>query len=263
MFEITRYQARRRVKGTAAMVVGFGAFALLMIGIFPSIESSGVDFEAYIESLPDAFQTSFGIEAFDTMEGFLAVEFYQFIWVLLLGLYVAYAAGDAIASDVERGRLDLVLATPLSRSRVLLERFLSLIATILVLNLVVPLVIFGGVLAVGEEVSFGSLVAVHALSIPYLLVCGSLGLVLSVSVSRGTYATRGAIAVVFLLFVVHSVTGGTNFEWLGWLSPTLYYDPTEILVEESIDVGGAALLSVAAAVLLEASRQIFTVRDLG
>jgi len=261
MLEITRYHARRRVKGTVAMTIGFAAFCALIVGIFPSIEASGVDFEAYIESLPEAFQTSFGVEAFATMEGFLAAEFYQFIWVLLLGLYMAYAAGDSIASDVERGRLDLLLATPVSRTQVLLERFLALFGTVLVLNIVMPLVIFGIVLAVGEEVALGSILLVHAFSIPYLAVCTAIGLVLSTAVTRGNVATRGAIAVVFLLFVLHSVTGGTNFDWLGWASPTLYYDPSEILVEETVDLAGALVLMVGTLLLLTLARTIFLGRD--
>lgn len=262
MLEITRYHARRRVKGTIAMTVGFGVFALLIVGIFPSVEASGVDFESYVESLPEAFQTSFGVEAFGTVDGFLAAEFYQFIWVLLFGLYMAYAAGDSIAGDIERGRLDLVLATPLSRTRILVERFLALLTTVFVLNLVLPLVVFGGTLAIGETVDFGSIVSVHALSIPYLVACTTIGLVLSTAVSRGNLAQRGGIAVVFLLFVLHSVTGNTNFEWLGWLSPTLYYDPSEILVEGTLDVAGSLVLTVASVLLLGLSRQIFLERDI-
>lgn len=262
MLEITRYHARRRVKGTAAMTIGFGVFAMLIVGIYPSMEASGVDFESYIESMPEAFQTSFGAEAFGTVDGFLAAEFYQFIWVLLFGLYMAYAAGDSIAGDIERGRLDLVLATPLSRTHILVERFLALLTTIVVLNLVMPLVVFGGILAIGESVDFASILFVHALSIPYLLACTAIGMVLSTALSRGTLAQRAGIGVVFLLFVLHSVTGGTNFEWLGWLSPTLYYDPSEILVEETLDVAGSVVLTVASVLLLGLSRQIFVERDI-
>ena len=48
---------------------------------------------------------------------------YQFLWLLLLGLYVAYSGGALVAADVETGQLDMLLATPISRSRVAVEKY--------------------------------------------------------------------------------------------------------------------------------------------
>jgi len=260
--EITRYEARRRVRGTLALTLGVGLFGLLMIAIYPSIEASGVDFEAYAESLPPAVQAGFGIDAIATVEGFLAVELYQFLWLLLLGLYVAYTAGGTIAGDVESGRAELLLAAPVSRARYLVEKFLSLLVPVAVLNLVVPLFVYGGVLAVGESLSAADLLAVHLLSVPYLLACAGFGLFLSTLVPRADVAQRVAIATVFGLFLVDSVTVDTDYEWLGTLSPTRYYDPTEVLVESTYDVTGAVVLLLAGAVLVLASVAAFRRTDL-
>jgi ABC-2 type transport system permease protein len=259
MLDIARYEARRRVRGTVALTVLLGLFALLMIGLFPSISESGADFEAYVESLPPAVREGFGVSgaAITTIEGFLSTEFYTFVWLLLLGLYVAYAAGDTVAGDIEDGRMDMLLAAPVTRARVLAEKFLSLLTPILVLNLVMPLFVYGGLMLVGESIDAVDLAAVHLLSVPYLLACGSLGTLLSVTVHRADAAQRGGIAAVFVLFILESVTVDTDYEWLGLLSPTRYYDPAEILIEESYDLVGAAVLLVAAIVLLSASRVIF------
>jgi ABC-2 type transport system permease protein len=114
---------------------------------------------------------------------------------------------------------------------------------------------------VGESIDPASLVLVHLFSVPYLFVAASVGLLCSVLLSRGDTAQRVAIAVVFMLFVLDSVTAGTNFEWLAALSPTRYYDPTEILVEGSVDVGGAVVLLAAGLGLLGVSRALFLRRD--
>ena len=260
MFEVTRYEANRRVRSTLALAVGLGLFGGLVIGIFPSIEASGVDFEAYVESLPEALQESFGTTAFGTIEGFLATEFYQFAWVLLLGLYVAYAAGGTVAGRLDR--LELVLAAPVSRSRVIVEKYVSLLTPIVVLNLLMPLFVYASVLLVGESISFVDLLLVHLFSVPYLLACTSIGLLLSVVLPRGDLAQRGGIAAVFLLFVLDSVTGPTDFEALGAVSPTRYYDTTEILVEGTYDVGGAIILLTAAFLLLAVARAQFLRADI-
>jgi len=259
MLELARYEARRRLRGTVALTVLLGLFALLMIGLFPSVSESGADFEAYVESLPPAVREGFGVSgaAITTVEGFLSTEFYTFVWLLMLGLYVAYAAGGTVAGDIEDGRMDMLLATPVTRARVLGEKFLSLLTPVLVLNLVMPLFVYGGLMLVGESIDAVDLAAVHLLSVPYLLACGSLGTLLSVTVHRADAAQRGGIAAVFVLFILESVTVDTDYEWLGLLSPTRYYDPAEILIEGTYDLVGAAVLLIATVLLLSASRAVF------
>lgn len=261
MFEVLRYEAGRRLRGSLVTGVGLGVFALLVVTIFPSIETSGVDFQAYAESLPPAFRNAFGLEAFGTIEGFLAAEFYQFVWVLLFGLYMGYLAGGLLAGAVEDDRIELVLSAPLSRTRYLLETYLSLLTPVVVLNVLVFGFVLAALTAIGESLAVQDLLTVHLFSIPYLLVCGAIGLVLSVVFDRAALAERGAIGVIFLLFLLESITSGTNFDWLALLSPTHYYDPTEILVRSTYDVEGLVILLGASGALLVVALAVFNRRD--
>lgn len=261
MFEIASYEARRRLKGTAAVAVGLGIYALLMVAFFPSFESAGVDFETYLENLPPAFRNAFGIEALTTIEGFLAVEFYQFAWVILLGIYFAYAAGSLIAGQIEDGRIELVLAGPTSRARFLVETYGALLAPILVYNLVALALVLVGTVLIDESIALADLLAVHALSVPYLLACGAIGLVLSTLLSRGATAERLGAGIVFGLFMVDSVATGTDYEVIGALGPTRYYDPTAVLVHGEYDLAGAAILVAATLVLLAFAIAVFAKRD--
>lgn len=262
MFETTRFEGRRRVRGSLTLALLLGVFSLLIIYIFPSIAESAADIDAMIEALPESFREGFGAETYTTIEGFVAAELYQFVWVLLLGLYMAYTGGGLVADDVESGRLYLVLATPVARSRLVLEKFLALFVPIGVLSLVMPVFVFGGSIAIDYPLDPVSLLAVHVLSIPYLLTCAGIGLVLSVVVDRGDVAQRGGIGVVFLLFLLDSVTAGTDVDWLGVVSPTRYVDPTEILLHETLAVGDALLLLGVALVLVFASLVYFDDRDI-
>jgi ABC-2 type transport system permease protein len=172
-------------------------------------------------------------------------------------VYVAYSGGALVAADVEHGRMDVLLATPVHRSRILVEKYLSLLVPVLLPNLVLPLAVYGAVAAVGESLSLVDLYAVHLLSVPYLLVCAGVGLLLSVVVSRADVAQRGGIAAVFFLFLVDTVSASTDYEWLGDLSPTRYFDPVAILVEAEYDLWGALFLSLVALALLVASDIVF------
>jgi ABC-2 type transport system permease protein len=261
VLEITRYETRRRAGGTLALAVLLGTFALIVVSIYPGIAESSAEIDALIRSLPESFREGFGAESYTSIEGFVSAEFYQFVLVLLLGLYVTYSGAGSLAGDIDSGRIHLVLATPVPRTQVVVEKLLALLAQIAALNLVLPLFVFGATVAIDYPLDPLYVVAVHALSVPYLLVCAGIGLLLSVVVSRGDIAQRGGIAVVFLLFVLDAVTVGTDVEWLGALSPTRYYDPTEILLDERLDLAGALGLFAAGAALVLATLGLFQRRD--
>jgi ABC-2 type transport system permease protein len=261
MFEIVRFESERRVPAAITIAVGLSLFAALFLAVAPDVIAE-VDLEAYANAFPEALQTAFGIESLGTLEGFLATELYQFGWVLLLGLYFAYTAGGTVSGDVERGRMDMLLSTPVSRSQVVVEKFLSLVPVVLFVNVVVGAVVYAGSILIAEPLALAPLVAVHALSIPYLLVCSAVGLLYSVALARESLAQRAGIATVFGLFMVQSVVTDTDFEFLGLLSPTRYYSPSEVLVEETYDLVGAAILTEATVLLVVASVLWFQRRDI-
>lgn len=261
MFEIARYESERKLLGTVAIAVGLSLLAGMFLAIAPDVLGQ-VNFDELLEAYPPALRNAFGIETMSTLEGFLATELYQFGWVLLLGLYFAYSAGGTIATDVERDRMDMLLAAPVSRRTVVVEKFAAYLVPILAINLVVGAVVYAGAILVGEPLSFVDVAAVHALSIPYLLACAGIGLLLSTVVDRADVAQRGAIGVVFGLFMVETLVIDTDYEPLGLLSPTRYYDPTAVLVNSNYDLAGAAILLAAAAALVAASVLWFRRRDI-
>ena len=262
MTEVLKYEARRRSRGTATLVALTAFYLLLIVYLFPSIESASDALTDYVEALPPAVQESFAVESITTIEGFLAAEIYQFVWILMLGLYLAYLAGGIVASDLESGRIDLLLSTPISRKQVVVEKYLSMLAPIVVINAVTPLVVYAAVLSIGESLSFADLLALHLFSIPYLLATAAIGLALSVLLGRADLAQRGGLALLFVLFVLDSVTSGTDVEWLGAISPTRYYSPADILVDGTLDVGGAIILLAASAILVVLSGEWFQRADL-
>jgi len=260
MLEFARYYGRRRVKGAVAMTTGFAVLVGLYVWMFPSV-SEGIDLDAYVESLPPALREAFGLQALGSIEGFLAAELYEFGWVLLLGVYFAYAAASLVADDVDRGRMDMLLSLPVSRSRLLVEKYASVLVPLVVVNVVTPVVVYLAVLGIGDSISLADLAMVHVLAVPYLLVAAALGLLASVVFDRASIAQRVAGGGVFGLFLVDSVSAGTDVAWLGTLSPSRYYDPTAVLVSSEWDLAGAGVLLAAALVLLATSRAYWQRKD--
>ncbi|RRJ30081.1 ABC transporter permease [Halocatena pleomorpha] len=261
MFETARYEWERRFRGTVVIAVGMTILTGFFVWYFSVLDTESL--QRMATSLPPAMLEAFGIETIATIEGFLAVEVYNFLWVLGLGLYFAYTAGGLIAGDIERNRMDLLASFPVSRSRLLFDKYGSLLPPIVVFNVAVGLVVYGSVAAIGESIDPIHLLLVHALSIPYLLACAAIGTVFTVLLDRADTAKRGAVGLVFALFLLDSVTA--NAERLGWvgnLSPTQYYDPSEILVDGTYALTDSGVLLTITVVLLLSSQTIFKRRDI-
>ncbi|MFB6266346.1 MAG: ABC transporter permease subunit [Halodesulfurarchaeum sp.] len=261
MAELMRFEARRRVRGTLVLTLGIGAFVFMIVTIFPSIEAASGSFESLIQAYPEPMREAFAIESMTTLEGFLATEVYQFVWLLMLGLYMIYLAGGLVAGDVESGRIDLLLAAPISRKRVLVEKYLSLLIPILALNILVPFIVLLAAAWIGKSLSIVDLAVLHLFSVPYLLLAAAIGLALSVLFSRAEIAKRGGLALLFMLYLAETVTGGTEFEWVGALSPTRYFSPADILVSGTYDTEGAIIMLVAAFALVVLSGEWFARAD--
>jgi ABC-2 type transport system permease protein len=260
MLETFRYEGRRRLRGAAILTAGIGAYAGFIIWYFTVLE--GVDYEDIFNDLPPAMLEAFGIENLSTIEGFLGAQVFNFVWLLGLGLYFAYVAGGIIASDIETERLDLLLSLPITRSRLLFEKFAALLVPVIAVNALGGPIIYLFVVAVGETIPIDHLFLAHLLSVPFLLVCAGIGLVFSVAVDRAAIAERAAVGTVFGLYLVESSVGGADgYDWIQYLSPTQYYKPTPILIEGSFEPIDSAILLVAFVGLLLLSQALFERRD--
>ncbi|WP_306053315.1 ABC transporter permease [Natronococcus wangiae] len=264
MLEITAFEARRRLRGTLFLSAAFLALIALTVGLFPSIQEAGVDFDAYLETLPPEASRAFvgSVTTLTTIEGYLVSQLYQFAWVILLANYYAYAAASTVAAEIERGTVDVMLSLPVSRSRFVVGKFLALVPSVLLVNAITFLGVYVGVVFVGESIDVVDLFAVHAYSVVYLLACAGIGVLASVGVSSIRRAQTAAVGAVFGTFLLDSLTFDTDYEWLGDVAPSRYFDPGEILAEGEIAWGDLAILAVAVAVLLVVSAEYFERRDL-
>jgi ABC-2 type transport system permease protein len=260
MLEFARYEGRKRLRGSLYLALGLGALAAFAVWAFPSY-SEAMDMDRLLEAFPDVMIRAFNIQSMASLEGFLAVELYVFGWVILLGLYLAYSAASVVADDVDRGRMDTLLAMPVSRSRLLAEKFAALAVPILTVNVLTPVVVLGTALALDLEVGVLDVLALHLLSIPYLFACAGIGLLASVGFDRASVAQRVALGVTFGLYLLSSLLRGTDLEWLGAIAPMRYFEPNQILLQSTYDLAGVAILVGMTALLLAASGAWFARRD--
>lgn len=261
MFETTRFESERLRAASAVIGLGLSAFGGMMTLIAPGILGD-VDMVALVEQFPAAMVEGMGLIHMGTIEGFIALELYEYVWLLGLGAYVAYTAAGFIAGDVETGRMDTLLAAPIARWHLLVEKYLALVTPILVVNILVFAGVAGALAVIEETIPLADLAAVHALSVPYLLACGAFGMLASVAAPGRRIAEGVAAGTIVGTFLFETLVVNTDLEWLGGIGPMRYYDPLAILTESTYDVAGAAILLAAAVVLLAGSAWLFGRGDL-
>jgi ABC-2 type transport system permease protein len=258
---VARFEARERLRTSAVVAALLAAYGALFVWVGPELVG-GEELQALLDAMPPVLVELLGFESLASLSGLLAGEYYTFGWLVGLAGYVAYTAAGSVAGDMETDRMDTLLAAPVSRGSVLLGNFLALLVPIVVANAVVPLVLAVSASAVGESLPLGELFAFHALSIPYLLCWGAVGLLLGVVIGRSRTAGRIAIALVFASWLFESVLEVTDYGRVGAVTPTWYLDPSAVLVGGEYDLLGAAVLVAAAALFVGASARLFARRDL-
>lgn len=264
MFDITRFETTRRVRGTLYLTGGLLAYIWLSLALFPTLEQAGIDFDVYIDSLPPEVKRGFigNVQSLTDIDGYLVAQVYQQLWVLILGVYFAYVAARAISSEVENGSIDLLLTNPLSRTRLVVGKFLSLVPVLVFVNLVSLLAIYEGVVLIGESVDPVNLAMLHALSTLYLLTASSIGLVLSVVFDSVRRAQGAAIGVSFGMFLVDTLTFDTDYEWLGTFAISRYYDAGAVLTEGDVAFDDVAVLIVVTLLLVMVAAELFERKDI-
>lgn len=259
MFEITGFEFRRRFRGALLLAVSLVLYAGLVVAIFPSIQAAAENIQAYIETLPPELRNAFISEAdaYTTLEGFLGAELYQFMILVILGVYFAYAAASTIAGEVENGSLDILLANPVSRTRVLVGKFLALVPVMVLLHAFLLAGTYLGVVLIDESIAITDLVLVHVASFPYLLACAAVGLLASVLFDSTRRAQMIAGGAVFAMFLIDALTLNSDLEWLGDPMFPRYFDPVDVLLHAEVDVTGTMYLVVATVALVAVSAMRF------
>jgi len=250
---------RRALIGWSAGMIGlvamYGAF-------FPSIRGNAAQLERYLSNLPEAFRQAFGGGAdFGTSVGYLNTELFSLLAPLLLMILSISAGARAIAGEEERRTLDLLLAYPVARRDIVLEKLSAMVVT----TLGVGAVLWLGVAVLGPpfglHVSLGHLAAACIAAVLLAMVFGSAALFLGcLSGRRGlaiAFTGSAAVALYLLDLLAPQVD---SVSWLETLSPFHYYLGPSPLVN-GLPARSAALLVGLIAVFATAAVVAFDRRD--
>ncbi len=211
---------------TGLAMTGFLGFTVLMAGAAMSgwgTEGARSQMASFAASTPPAMQGMYGPPLqVDRFGGFVAWQYAGF-FCLLAGLWSIVAMSSATASEAARGSLDMLLAAPLGRRRILAEKVAGQVTVLLAGMAVFAICLYLAAAIWGElpgdaisplaASAFAAHVGVAGLAFGALALC--------LSVAFGRRAAIG-IASAYMLggYVAHGWGGAASvLEPLAWLSP--------------------------------------------
>ena len=245
-----------RVSFVSAAVV-LVLMAVLALSIYPSYREGLEDFE-----LPAGFQGFIGeAGSIASPPGFVSAEFFS--WIPLLLIVVAVIAGTGvIAGEEAAGTLDLLLAQPVSRRRLLLERFAGAAVGVALAALAGMPGFIITKLFVDFDVSNGRLLAASVNMIPPTLLFLAFSLWMSTTLPTRTAASTLSIGLVVVTYVLNLVGSSVEaLDWLRWFSPFYWSDASRVLIR-GFDYARAGGLLVVAALFLVLALRSFERRDI-
>ncbi len=245
---------------TAALWVGVTMFlmALFDVLIYPEYSAQMQDLQ-----LPEYLEGFIG-EAGDLSSpaGFFAAEYFS--WIVLLLITVAIIGGTAtLAGEEQAGTLDLLLAQPVARSRVVLAKAAGL-AVAVTLAALAGLPGFAlGYLLVDVDLSFWRLVAATLYLLPVTLLFLMLSLWLSAALPSRGAAAGVVIGVVVVAYVLNTVGAAVDLlEIPRKFSPFYWADASRVLLHGFHEWWRTLAMLAGAALLLMLAIRSFGRRDL-
>lgn len=255
------YTLRRNLGQTLAWGLSLAALAVLIITSYELVLRNEEQIKILLNQMPAAIKAMIGdVDRFMTPSGYLDARFFAAM-PLFGGIFGAVTGSGLLKADEETGRLDLMMAYPLSRRTVFFSRVLALLTVMMTINVFIWIG-----MAIGTAISPGEfslvrlwlpLVCVFA----YMAVCFATALLLSLLLpSRRMAGTVSAILVVasYILVTIGKVNPNLS-DWIQLL-PLNWYQGGRAL--DGFEWSPFVKLVLVSLVQILAAYSLFEMRDI-
>ena len=240
--------------------LGIAAALTLYLPLFPSMGGNG-QMEEMIRTLPPELVKTLGYDTISTGAGYTQGTYFGLIGFLLLTIAATAWGAAAIAGAEESGRLELVLAHGVSRTRYALEQTASVAVRLFLLGAVGALLVlaYNGPSELGLRTSH--ILAASAALVTLTLFSATVALAVGALTGRRVMATAAGAAVAVVGYVLNAVANQSpDRDALHTLSP-YHWAYGETPLTDGLDVGGLGLLLLANTVCVVAAVLALRRRD--
>jgi beta-exotoxin I transport system permease protein len=256
---------RKELRDQRRALLGWGgglvAMTLMYASFWPSIRDNADQFESYLENLPEAFRNLVGELSLTTPVGYLQSELFSFLGPALLLVFAIGAGARSIAGEEEQRTMDLLAVTPLTRRRIVIEKFTAMTATALGLGAVLWLAIVTLGPPFGLRIPIGDVAAATLQLVLLGVAFGGIAMFLGCWLGRRGLAMGVTAALAVATFLLDAFSPAVDgLEWAARVTPFYYYGEA-LPLANGLDPAHTAVLVAIAGAALAGSLVAFDRRD--
>jgi ABC-2 type transport system permease protein len=256
------FLARKALRDARVTAIGGGMLtfllALMYVLIYPSIKDTFGQME-----LPEYMQEFAGAAgSYDTPAGYLATEFFSFVPIMLT-IFAIVAGTGATAGEESAGTLELLLAQPVRRRRLVVEKALGISVAVSIAMLAAIPGVFLGQLFVDFDLAPLRTIAAMVMTIPLILLFLSIAMLTGAVLPTRSLAVAVTTALAVAAYVLYTI--GLLVDGLSGarkLTPFYLADASKALIGD-YELWRPAALLFATLVLLAITIVVFERRDIG
>jgi ABC-2 type transport system permease protein len=243
--------------------LGIAGFVALIASAYPTVHSNP-GLKKLAEDYPEALQAfiAFGGPVdYASAAGYLGIELFS-LMVPLLFLVAAIGTGaGTIAGEEERGTLELLLANPVSRARVVVEKSLALALEVAALGVVLWIALWVGALAFGMDISAWHLASATLAAVLLAIAFGQIAVLVGAASGRRSLTIGVTAALGVAAYLVNGLAPLVDaLDAPQKLSPFYHYAAGDPL-RRGVSLGHLAVLAAIALAAAAAAPWAFSRRD--
>ncbi|HEX2118416.1 MAG TPA: ABC transporter permease subunit, partial [Acidimicrobiales bacterium] len=257
------HDRRRSVLWWSVGVVGL---VLFTVALFPSVRGQE-SFEELANELPEALRSLFSFDEavpLTSAPGYLQGRLFASMLPLVLLVFGIGLGARAIAGSEQDGTLELLLANPVTRRAVVVQRYLALLTMIAALTLVfaISLVVLGAPFGALDDVSLvglaGACVGAFGITVLHATVAFAVG----AATGRRAFALAAATTLAVAGYLLQGLLGLSDaVQPLRFVSPWHWYLGRNMLAQ-GVATDAIVVPLLVAAVMFAAGAAAFLRRDL-
>lgn len=238
-------------------------FIFMITGIWPSIEDQMVGFQEILQNpVYEVFLGQLGIGDISTFQGFFNIEIFVVLEMMMIFIAMLIPA-RMITSEVDKRTLDIAISYPISRWRLVLEKF----SVYLIYNLLYPLIIVPSTIIVNQiiKAEFNYVMLTYAAIGTWLLffAIGAISLLCGAIFLEGKKAIGAAAGIILGMWVLVRFSGFIDeLDFLKYLSLFHYLNAAEIFKAGAMPLGelfiviGVGLAALISALIIFEKREL-------
>ena len=244
-----------------------GLFGLFTIYIFSDLDLEALD--SLMAMFPEGMLDFFGgMVAMTNPYGWLTIEVLGFLW-LYAGIYLVFSASSLLSQDIEEKTIELSLSKPITRTKYLGSKIVSLYMIITIMMALTFLIISGTIatsqMFIDEGLYWDRVWGTYVIVVLFLSALSMIAFFGSTIFLNTKKAMVIGIVALFLMFFIDGFYSYMEeIENLKYFTLFFYYNPLDYLVHADIDLFIRDIIVLASinAALVIGSLIVFNKKDI-